>query len=299
MSARPATPFTINLARRIANVTDGTSNTLFAAECKTYALQLRSCSAADSPPLGGLSPTNYPTTVGAAIAYIASNMGSCKQEAVGHDRWKDGGVYYGGFTTALPPNAQVGLPANIPSGVKTNPAGVSYTGGNQDFDWLSVDENNGGPSLGSHHIPELPPRRGERPLRRWQRPVRQGFDRPDHLAVARHDGRWRGRLGRLVLTRGRRIVSAFAIPASWSPLMTTVRLLITATFLLATHQAWAGSPAVATAEPAVRFTVTPYLQMGQAASPDAMMRTRPLRRHEEVNDGADHHEVRSSRRRGR
>jgi prepilin-type processing-associated H-X9-DG protein len=76
-------------------------------------------------------------------------MGPCKQEAVGHDRWNDGGVYYGGFTTGLPPNARVGLPANVPAGIKTNPAGTSYTAGNQDFDWLSVDENNGGPTLGA------------------------------------------------------------------------------------------------------------------------------------------------------
>jgi prepilin-type N-terminal cleavage/methylation domain-containing protein/prepilin-type processing-associated H-X9-DG protein len=141
--------FTINLARSIANVLDGTSNTLFAAECKAYAPQLRSCVAVGKQPLGGLSPTNFPTTVSAGIAYIAANMGPCKQEAVGHDRWNDGGVYYGGFTTALPPNAKVGLPANIPYTQKLNPAGVPYTSGPQDFDWLSLDENNGGPTLGA------------------------------------------------------------------------------------------------------------------------------------------------------
>src|SRR5262249_38281864 len=117
--------FTLNLARRIANVTYRTSNTPFAPECQAYPPPLPRCSAPGSPPPAQLSPTNYPTTAGAAIAYIANNMGPCKQEAVGHDRWNDGGVYYGGFTTGLPPNAKVGLLANVPAGIKTNPAGTS------------------------------------------------------------------------------------------------------------------------------------------------------------------------------
>ncbi len=141
--------FAINTSRTLGSVTDGTSNTLFAAECKAYAPQLRGCAGKGSPPPGGLTPTSYPTTVSAGVAYISANMGACKQEAVGHDRWNDGGVYYGGFNTALSPNAKLGLPANIASGIKTNPAGTSYTSGFQDFDWLSVDENNGGPTLGA------------------------------------------------------------------------------------------------------------------------------------------------------
>ncbi len=141
--------FTINVSRTIASVTDGTSNTLFAAECKCYGPQLRSCSTAYSAPPGGLTPTSYPTTIAAGLALMSANMGSCKQELVGHDRWNDGGVYYGGFTTALTPNTKVGLPANIPAGQKTNPANLSNTSGNQDFDWLSVDENNGGPTFGA------------------------------------------------------------------------------------------------------------------------------------------------------
>ena len=37
----------------------------------------------------------------------------------------------------------------VPAGIKTNPAGISDTAGNPDFDRLSVNENNGGPTPGA------------------------------------------------------------------------------------------------------------------------------------------------------
>src|SRR5262249_5952083 len=50
----------------------------------------------------------------------------------GHTRWTNGGVYYSGFTTAVPPNPKV------------------TTGPNpRPFDWVSNDENNGGPTYAS------------------------------------------------------------------------------------------------------------------------------------------------------
>ena len=138
--------FSINLSRTIASVTDGTSNTLFAAECKAYAPQLRHCFPGGTSSPGGLTPTNFPRTTAAAVAFVVANAGSCKQQDVGHFRWNDGGVYYGGMTTGLPPNAKVGYPA---TNVTLNPAGTNYTGGFLDFDWLSTDENDGGPTFGA------------------------------------------------------------------------------------------------------------------------------------------------------
>jgi prepilin-type processing-associated H-X9-DG protein len=48
---------------------------------------------------------------------------------VGHTRWANGGVYYSGFTTAMPPNQKISGPG------RTAP-----------MDWDSVDENDGGPT---------------------------------------------------------------------------------------------------------------------------------------------------------
>jgi len=137
--------FSINLSRRFSSIVDGTSNTFLAAECKAYAPQLRHCYPAGSPP-AGLSYTNYPTTTAAGVAFIQANASSCKQIDVGHSRWNDGGVYYGGFTTALTPNAHVGV---LGSNITLNPGGTTYTGGFLDFDWLTTDENDGGPTMGA------------------------------------------------------------------------------------------------------------------------------------------------------
>ncbi len=122
--------FSMNRCRPLASVTDGLSQTILAAEGKTYINQLRKCVAAGSgATLAGLSdPVNIPTTA-ASPAIIQASAGRCTQSAVAHTRWNNGSVYYGGFTTAVTPNARVlvGTP------------GV-------DVDLVSVDENNGGPT---------------------------------------------------------------------------------------------------------------------------------------------------------
>jgi prepilin-type N-terminal cleavage/methylation domain-containing protein/prepilin-type processing-associated H-X9-DG protein len=138
--------FSVNLSRSIASVLDGTSNTLFAAECKAYAPQLRHCYPGGTNSPGGLTPTSYPTTTAQAVAFVLANAGSCKQQDVGHWRWIDGASPYSGMSTGLPPNARVGYPA---TNVTKNPGGTNYTGGTFDFDWLSTDENDGGPTFGA------------------------------------------------------------------------------------------------------------------------------------------------------
>ncbi len=137
--------FSINLSRRFASITDGTSNTLFGAEVKASCPQLRHCYPAGTTP-PGLSYTSYPNTTIAGVAYIQANSSSCKQQDVGHLRWNDGAGPYAGMTTALTPNAHTGI---LATNVTLNPAGTSYTGGYLDFDWYSTDENDGGPSFGA------------------------------------------------------------------------------------------------------------------------------------------------------
>ena len=134
--------FTMNKGRRIAAFTDGTSNTLFAAESKAWWPQLRHCVGTGST-VGGMTPTSYPSPQ-ASAAFIQANTGGCKQQAVGHSRWNDGAVAYSGFTTALTPNATVGI---LASNVGKNFASTSYTAGYLDFDIATVDENDGGPTF--------------------------------------------------------------------------------------------------------------------------------------------------------
>jgi prepilin-type N-terminal cleavage/methylation domain-containing protein/prepilin-type processing-associated H-X9-DG protein len=124
-----------NTIRRIADITDGLSNTLAASEGYIGHLQARACyTSPNSPP--GMTPNNVPdplSSIAALQALLAACTGSPRfGQAVGHTRWTNGGVYYSGITTAVTPNAKV------------VPAGWS-----QRFDWVSVDENNGGPTYAS------------------------------------------------------------------------------------------------------------------------------------------------------
>ncbi len=113
-----------NFSRSIAMVTDGLSNTLMASEGTIGHLQSRHCgddggsAPGSSPP--GFSPTSTPAPGGPSAAALASLIASCpnKPKPIGHSRWTNGGVYYSGFTTAMPPNQPV------------------------DWDW--IDENDGG-----------------------------------------------------------------------------------------------------------------------------------------------------------
>jgi prepilin-type processing-associated H-X9-DG protein len=139
-----------NYSRSIAMVTDGLSNTLSVSEGYIGHGQMRSCLNTPSVPsdasVGTWSPTNVPApgpnSTAALVALIAScgtATGKVKAGgALGHTRWTNGGVYYSGFTTAMPPNEQVkGLSraTNSVLGGKVVP-----------MDWDSVDENDGGPT---------------------------------------------------------------------------------------------------------------------------------------------------------
>jgi prepilin-type N-terminal cleavage/methylation domain-containing protein/prepilin-type processing-associated H-X9-DG protein len=140
-----------NYARKIAMITDGTSNTLAASEGLIGHAQMRSCqspgSAPSDPNTGTYSYTNIPAPGPASIAALAYQINSCgtatgKVKAggpIGHTRWCDGGVYYSGFTTAITPN-------NDPT-TASRAIGYSNAGQVLPMDWDSVDENDGGPTF--------------------------------------------------------------------------------------------------------------------------------------------------------
>ena len=116
-----------NYSRRIAEITDGTSNTFSAGEGLIQHLQARHCATSPAVPsdatTGTWSPTNIPLPGANSLAALASLISSCANGAptpIGHTRWSNGGVYYSGITTANTPNQPV------------------------DWDW--VDENDGGPT---------------------------------------------------------------------------------------------------------------------------------------------------------
>ena len=139
-----------NYARTIAMVTDGLSNTLMASEGTIGHAQMRDCLSTPTSPsdasVGTFSPTNVPPPGPASTAALTNLIASCgtatgKIKAggpIGHTRWCNGGVYYSGFTTAMPPNPKVTAISRA--------TGSANAGKNVPMDWASVDENNGGPT---------------------------------------------------------------------------------------------------------------------------------------------------------
>ncbi len=79
---------------KLAQFTDGTSNTLAAADVKSWTGYFRN---------GGPSSTNIPNTAADVIAIAAA--GSFRD--TGHTEWPDGRVHHTGFTTTLTPNTKV------------------------------------------------------------------------------------------------------------------------------------------------------------------------------------------------
>jgi prepilin-type N-terminal cleavage/methylation domain-containing protein/prepilin-type processing-associated H-X9-DG protein len=140
-----------NFARRIAMVTDGTSNTLMASEGYIGHAQMRSCGNTPAfpsdPVTNTYSFTNIPAPGAASIAALNYQINNCGTKTgkvkaggpIGHTRWANGGVYYSGFTTANTPNSNVSTASRA--------VGFSNAGKVQAMDWDWVDENDGGPTF--------------------------------------------------------------------------------------------------------------------------------------------------------
>lgn len=80
---------------RFAAITDGTSNTILASEVKAWTPYMRN---------GGPSSTTMPSSKEQAESIVASGA---QFKNTGHTEWPDGRVHHTGFTTAMPPNAEV------------------------------------------------------------------------------------------------------------------------------------------------------------------------------------------------
>ncbi len=115
-------------SRRLAEFTDGLSQTLLATEVKTYQAQLVDC--------GPLSQINNPNNIPApelppetvAPEYFG---GACQLEGDAHTAWAEGVVHQTGMTTAWPPNKKIlGGPAR-----------------NQDVDLTSSEEPDATPTF--------------------------------------------------------------------------------------------------------------------------------------------------------
>jgi prepilin-type processing-associated H-X9-DG protein len=129
-------------------VTDGTSNTLAISEGLIGHAQYRGCLSTPSVPsdasVGTWSPTNVPAPGANSSTALVSLIASCASATpknggpIGHTRWCNGGVYYSGFTTAMPPNSSVSAVSKA--------TGTSNFGARLPQDWDSVDENDGGPT---------------------------------------------------------------------------------------------------------------------------------------------------------
>ncbi len=124
-----------NVSRTIAGFTDGLSNSIMMSEGTIGHLQARDCYTTPTAP-PGMSPTSVPDP-SSSLATLKTLIQACSGSKkygipAGFTRWTNGGVYYTGITTAVTPNAKV-----IP------------TGFTKSFDWVSIDENNGGPTYAS------------------------------------------------------------------------------------------------------------------------------------------------------
>jgi prepilin-type N-terminal cleavage/methylation domain-containing protein/prepilin-type processing-associated H-X9-DG protein len=127
-----------NRSRRLADFTDGLSNTLVAAEVKTYTTYVRGC--------GTLAQVNNPNVIpppsGNPLAVVPEYNGCTLKPLGAHTEWPDGQVQQSGVTTAWPPNFKI--------------IGTAADRAGQELDITSLREHLGGPTYAaitsrSHH----------------------------------------------------------------------------------------------------------------------------------------------------
>jgi prepilin-type N-terminal cleavage/methylation domain-containing protein/prepilin-type processing-associated H-X9-DG protein len=121
-----------NRSRRLAAFTDGLSQTLFAAEVKTYQTS-SNCRFLKLPSVN--DPNNIPSPYANPFQVAPEyDNGLCvtENQAEFHTEWSDGHVHAAGFTTAWPPNKAI--------------VGTSFYPG-MDLDLNGKNEENGGPTF--------------------------------------------------------------------------------------------------------------------------------------------------------
>jgi prepilin-type N-terminal cleavage/methylation domain-containing protein/prepilin-type processing-associated H-X9-DG protein len=128
-------PVAYNASRRLAEMTDGTSNTILTSEVRTYSNHRRCFSGGSAQYIPGLSsPSTVPMTLPASEAMYAAALQMCQQSiGTGHNRWVNGDSLYSAFCTSLPPNFR----------------SPTINAGYVNEDVVSAEENNGGPTFGA------------------------------------------------------------------------------------------------------------------------------------------------------
>jgi prepilin-type N-terminal cleavage/methylation domain-containing protein len=99
--------FVPNAKLKPTSIGDGLSNTLCAAEFKTFTPYSRN----------GAAPAAAPPADAAAVATLVmanpdKKIGPTRNDSTGHTEWPDGSVHHDGFTTVLPPNTNVSVTHN-------------------------------------------------------------------------------------------------------------------------------------------------------------------------------------------
>jgi prepilin-type N-terminal cleavage/methylation domain-containing protein/prepilin-type processing-associated H-X9-DG protein len=118
--------FSPNVSKRLAQFTDGLSNTTIFSESQIGHYEFRTCGS-----LGGMTYSNYPAVPGtpAMVATIAPSCSTGDSGPRGHISWGNGSVFNSGVTTANTPNAKIILPGY----------------GSYSWDLVTIDEDQGGP----------------------------------------------------------------------------------------------------------------------------------------------------------
>ena len=119
-----------NRARGLSDFTDGLSQTLMAAEVKTY----QPTFICDGKQLQNIrDPNNVPGPVADPDTVAPEYLGGCRLYLLGHTEWSDGNAHASGFTTAWPPNFRT----------------PSAAADNADVNLNSNNEEDGGPTFGA------------------------------------------------------------------------------------------------------------------------------------------------------
>jgi prepilin-type N-terminal cleavage/methylation domain-containing protein/prepilin-type processing-associated H-X9-DG protein len=114
--------FSPNFSRRLAQFTDGLSNTMVFAETQIDHHQLRKCNSN-----AGMTPFTFPDPSQSVALIQSMAPPACSESAQAHQKWGNGKVFFNGVTTALTPNTKVLLPGDPNS-----------------YDLVTHDENQGG-----------------------------------------------------------------------------------------------------------------------------------------------------------
>ena len=91
-----------NSSISMASVTDGTSNTLLAAEVRAWQAYTR-----NAPPPTTNTPQNVADVCAAFVVGVPDRLQPASRDGTGHTEWANGHGHHSGFTTTLTPNTNV------------------------------------------------------------------------------------------------------------------------------------------------------------------------------------------------